>query len=643
MLRDGSKILYKAFKKGVSYRVGDIGENLLDAQNVLLIEDRIETRPAKKKYSSAALPSQVISLSHYINSSGSTKKLIAKSATSLYADNGNGTFSSIKSSLTSGVKHDGITVNGRHIIALGGDGLYAYDGTTIDTLGIPTPTAPTVAAAAGGSLADKTWQVALTYESSTYGAESNQGTASSSQATSGGNNTIAVSAIPASSHGFTDKINIFLKNVTDGGDFLFVAQIDDGTTTYNITDEPTSTQEPPTLNSVPSSGGGKYLAFFNEKLVYAGNGSFPSDVYFSQSNNVDAFGLTGAADLFCPGDGPITGLAVGLYGGDILNQYLIIFKKRSIHLYNEDSAGNPTFMTIDQRTGCTSHKTIVVKDGNVWFMSDSGWRVIENGRLNKKHLADGDIDDIFKSSGFVYEVNKQNTDDAFSVYYSELNSYMTWVSEGAANDFSKCYNYHFDYNAFMPQVIEARSACIGEDSTGRETVFIGDDDGYVYNYDIRKTGGDEATEDSFILDVSQLDVDELEAGTETAIDSFVYLNWLPFEDFDASYNFRSFFVDTVSDPSATDNDLIVKVFINYDRSSATDYAYDIQAATGGFILDQSMLDVDILGDDRSRKRTYGDIMRSGYNILIGLVHNELDTKLKLIAAQLNLSKNGNTN
>ena len=642
MLRDGSKLFYKGFKKGVSYRVGDIGDALFDAQNLLLIENRLETRPAKKKYSSAALPASITSLSHYINASGSVKKLIAKSSTSLYADDGNGTFSSILGSLTSGQKHDGITINGHHVIALGNDGLYAYDGTTIDALGISAPTAPTVAAAAGGSLADKTWQVALTYESSALGSESNQGTASSSQATSGGNNTIAVTTIPASSDGFVDKINVYLKNVTDGSDFLFVTQLNDGTTTYNITDEPTSTQEPPTLNSAPASGGGKYLAYFNEKLVYAGNTSHPSDVYFSQPNNFQAFGLTGDAELFCPGDGPITGLGVGLYGGDTLNQYLVIFKKRSIHVYNEDLSGNPTFMTIDQRTGCTSHKTIVVKDGNVWFLSDSGWRVIENGRLNKKHLDEGAIDDIFKSNGFVYEVNKQST-SAFSVYYSELNSWMTWVSEGAASDFSKCYNYHFDYDTFMPLVIEASSACIGEDSTGRETVFIGDDDGYVYNYDIRKTGGDEATEDSFILDVSQLDVDELEAGTETAIDSFVYLNWLPFEDFDASYNFRSFFVDTVADPSASDNDLTVKVFINFDRSNATDYAFDIQASTGGFILDQSMLDVDILGDDRSRKRTYGDIMKSGQNILIGLIHNELDTKLKLIAAQLNLSKNGNTN
>jgi hypothetical protein len=643
-LKNGVKKLQRRFTKGVSYKdIDDKGEYLFDSLNMLLIQNKYTVRNGRSKFSTERTSANPQSLSFYKKTDG-TRRVLQKCGTELKIDNGVGVFSNLLTGLSSSTKHDAVTMNNRHIIALGSDGLYGYDGTNMVTLGITAPSAPTTAIAAGGAMSAQKWEVAITYYASSLGAESNQGAASNQSTTAAGNLTIAVTAIPVSTHTLVDFKNVYIRNVTDAGLFYYVGQIANATTSLNITADPVSIQTPPDTNSVPLAGGAKYVAIFNSRLVYAGNSTYPNDVFFSEVDAPDAYDFTATTStLTIQGDGDITGIATGFYTNSVLNQYLVIFKKRSTHVYYEDSAGSKVTI-IDDSSGCVSHKTIQVKDGSIIYLSENGWRIITNGEY-KKSLSDGAIDDIFKFSNYTYSVNKQNLDNAFGIFYSELSSYMCWVSEGASTSNQRVYNYHTDYDTFMPLNMRASCAVSGEDSSGYETVFIGDEDGYIYKYDIRQPYTDAGTVDAFTLDVSKLDEDKLEESTLNDIESNLWFSWYPQSDMETSYNFRDFLTDSVMDPNDADQTIDITAYVNYQRQTASQYNYDIVNTPegSGFQLDVSRLDEVALADDRSRIRAKADLNIAGYNILIGLSKTVSGQKWTLERCQLNYTQNGNLN
>lgn len=649
-LRSGIIKANRAFNLGVSYRLGEIGEKLFDASNLIHLEGKLSTRYGLHKFNTASFSTNPLSLSFYKKFDDSTRKIILKTDSVLKAASEDGVFADIKTGLTSTTTHDAVTMSGRHILAIGSDGLFSYDGTTVAPLGVSAPTAPTTAVAAGGALTDKTYQVAVTYVCSSTGFESNQGAASANVTTNSGagNSTIAVTAIPVSTHPLVDKKNIYLKNVSDSGNFLLVTQIDAATTTLNIVANPASNAlSPPTGKDVPVAGGGKYLAIFNGALCSAGSSTYPSDCFFSNPNEPDGWSTLNSL-VHAQGDGPITGLAVGNYRNQEITQYLVIFKRKSLTVYYQSTAGaaNDTETFIDG-VGCVSHKTIKVKDGNIYFLSDQGWRVFSQGALVSKTLADGDIDDIFQISGWTYGINKTAITSAFSAYYSELDTYLTWVSEGSSTSFDKCYAYNLGPRLwdgqFMPQQFsQCTCACAGEDTNGNSVIFIGRSDRNIYTYSIRNPFYDDTTSNGFVLDVSQLDVDKLQAEGTTSIPVSATLNWAPNDDFDATFNYRNFFLEAISETSAANSAVTMSAYLNFSRTISTIFLYNF-FATEGFQLDVSRLDVDILADDRTRSRQFADINKTGRNILINISQNVKGARLQLLASQLNYSKNGNSN
>lgn len=645
--RDSGKVQYKKFSKGVSYKSGDIGEKLFDSQNMVLIQDKMQTRPGIDKITTAQMGAIPNSISYYGKDDGSTRKVIVKAGTTIYSSDATDTlsFTTLQGSLTETNKHDSVTINGRHIVAIGTDGLFSYDGTTFAELGIDAPTAPSVAAVnASGTLSDKTYTVVITYEASGIGFETNAGTASGTVTTAGGDDSINVTSIPVSTHPLVDFKNVYLRNQTDSGNYLFVAQIANATTSYSITANPASTADtPPEGKDPPLSGGAKYLAIFNGQVVSAGNSSFPSDAFFSNANEPDGWS-TDNDIVHAAGSGPITGLGVGLYTNSQLTQYLVVFKKSSLTVYSQppDTQGSP-IETFVPGVGCVSHKTIRVKDGNIYFMSNYGWRVIQDGKVLERTLADGDVDDIFRISGFTYGLNKLALENAFSVNYTEMDSYMTWVPEGSNDTLSKCYNYHFDKNAFMPLSIPlCTCACEGENGDGEDTIYIARTDRNIYSYDIRNDNSDDIVTTGFRLDTDQVDVDALTEDDLSPIEAFVIFSWFPDDDYDCTYNFRSLWLEGISDSSSETSAVTVKAFLNLSRSTSYEYSYNFFLQEG-FELDVSMLDVDVLGDDRARVRVDSDINRTARNILIGIFQSVEGAYLQLLSAQLNYSKNGNAN
>jgi hypothetical protein len=235
------------------------------------------------------------------------------------------------------------------------------------------------------------------------------------------------------------------------------------------------------------------------------------------------------------------------------------------------------------------------------------------------------VDDIFKSPGFVYEINRNGLPKTFSVYYPTLDQYMTWVSEASNSTFTKAYVYEFDNNGFKPFEFNTPANCatIGETSNGRDIVLIGTNDGYLLKHSIME---------------SKSDIDQ--DNDPVAINAFAVLPWMTDDgDFDATYNFRELILKAI--PSG--NPLTVKTFIDYNLASEQQGDYDFISPNAGFTLDESILDQDSFGDERSIVTARSDINRVGETLAVGFYQNEINSNIGLLSMQIDSSKNGNRN
>jgi len=619
------------FNFPVSYRLYEARpEKLVDALNVFTLQNTLQTRPGSSRFNSNTLGGPVLSVSYFKSTAGVRYRLV-KVGTVLYSVNDVGVATSIKTGLSSSTKHRGKTVNNRHVVAIESDGLFSFDGTTFTALGQAAPSAVSVAAAGGGSLADGTWTVKVTFYSSSFGFESN-GSASSSIVTTGaGSNKINVSGIDATAaNGFIDKVRIYLRDEDANSAYNFITEQAIGLTTYTILDESTSTFIVPTTNSPPIAGGGKYLAEFGGALVYAGNSTYKNDIFFAGLGTPDSIDQTITQTLLhASGDGDVTGLGTGFYNNASLDPYLVIFKKRQIYVYS-NRASSPKFVCISEKIGCVSHDTIQVINGNVVFLSESGWRIIVNGKMiedlnqNPITLGASDIDDIFRSRGFVYELNKSNMSNFFSVYYGQLNQYMTWVSEGSDNTLRKTYVYEIDSSGFKPYSFysNATCGCSAEDASGNEVVLFGDANGFLYSHSIQE---DRSDYDS--------------SGAAKSIPAFALLSWIDGEDSATTYNFR----DLILRATASSNTLTVKAFVNFNLQDVDNYSFDFTDPNSGFILDVSLLDEGVFSDGRTVVSAKVDINRSGESLLVGFYQDIINSNMNLVSAQLDFSKNKNRN
>ena len=617
---------YRKLNKPISYRLLDQGK-LSDCRNIISNEGIEETRYGLKRYNDTTLGGAITSQSFFKKSSGTGYRL-AKVGTVLYKVSPTGAHTSLKTGLTAGVKHRAVTFTDRHIIALGSDGLFFYDGTNFSQLGQAAPTSPTATIAAGGGLVDgTTYQVAITYYSSTTGFESNYSVTATATATAV-NKTIAITSIPATAANLSiDKVRIYIKNVTANGSYLYSSEVALGSTTYNITAMSVSTITPPTDNYPPETGGAKYLTVFGDRLVYAGSSSYPTEVFFSKTYLPDAFDNVDIPGvLLVAGQGPITGLATGFFDDAALNPYLVIFKRNSISIYSE-IGGNVAQALLDENVGCVSADTIRVGNGMIYFLSDHGWRVIKRGTLVKKSdsmpytLGDGDIDDIFTRTGWTKEINSDNYANFFSSYYTINSQYITFMSEGQDTSIKKAYVYSEKIGGFRVWDFkyELSSSCDSEDDNGNQAVFIGDSTGFIFTYSIKNNRYDE---DSSLNQLS--------------IPAKMNLSYIQSDDETTSYNFKTLTVKAL----ANDNDITVKVYPTYNADPYDTLTYEFPNISESFTLDVSQLDIDTIGDDRTPVTVKGDISLTGEALLVSFEQDIVGGNIGLISAQVEINKNG---
>lgn len=121
------------------------------------------------------------------------------------------------------------------------------------------PTAPTLAALAGGSLVDgSVYKVIVTYYEGVAEVESIAGTASASITPTGADLSITVSSIPVSTWPLVTARKIYLSK--DGGAYYYYSTISNNTaTTTTITADTTSTETPPDQWYISKIDGDLYL------------------------------------------------------------------------------------------------------------------------------------------------------------------------------------------------------------------------------------------------------------------------------------------------------------------------------------------------------------------------------------------------
>lgn len=627
-----AKVHWKNFNMPVSYRT-NVKDRMKDARNVYSDQDVLETRYGISRYNSTALGNDPTSVTFFKQNDG-TRHIVAKDGTSLVSVQASGAHTSISTGLTDGQKHRAITLNGRHILAMGTDGLKAWDGSTFTQLGQAAPTnTPSVAASgSGNSLPASDYRVRCTFYASAYGFETNAGPESATVTVSSGQQIDVTNLDSSASNGFIDKKRVYVKDVTADGPYYFWEEINLATTTSTVDDEITSTIEPPETHATPPSEA-QFIVLFGNKIAVSGNTNSPGSVYLSQPYLPDAFDDAINVDILqVAGGGGCTGLAVGTYQDSYEAPYLVLFTESSIEVYTEIN-GVAQQSILDDTQGCTAPDTIKTIGGDVYFMSNTkGWSKIENGVIEKNRktgkpvtLANRDIDDIFTKSGYIYELNKSNFQNFFSVYYPTLEHYLTFVSEGGDTNIRKAYNFEFQIDGFRPyewSSLYFTCAALGKDSNSEDVVYLGGQGGYIYTHSVNETRAD-------------IDIDN----NSVNIDVFTYLYWWSGEDLDASYNFGSFILKGL----AQDNEITAKYFEGYSTDNNQEQGIELSGSGTGFILDVSKLDEGILGDGRDIVQYQGEILRTSKAILIGLFLNANDVSIGLLEGQLDISKNGNPN
>lgn len=183
--------------------------------------------------------------------SNDTHTAILHAGTKVYTMNDAGTTAEIDTGFTDGEIMDFLNY-GNQLFYAAGEANHSriYNGTSARKWGITGPaSAPTFAADSGTGITG-TFQYKFAYKNSTSGHVSTASSASASHTVA--NKTINLTGLTASADSQVDKIRIY--RTTDGGSiFFFLAEIDNGTTTYadSTADASLGTEEAPLYNDVP--------------------------------------------------------------------------------------------------------------------------------------------------------------------------------------------------------------------------------------------------------------------------------------------------------------------------------------------------------------------------------------------------------
>ena len=356
----------------------------------------LNKRPSRRKYNSTTLGSDPITsqIRYYKNSDATQKYVIATSSFLKVGADSAGTFSNIKTGLTANQRFTFITFKDFLYCFNGVDTNQVYNGTTCEDMGVPVPTAPTLAVTTGGLTGAYLYKV--TYMIDSY----QEGSASVASSSISPSNQGVTVTIPTSSNTRVTHRKIY-RTKANGSVYYLVATISDNTTTTysdGTLDVSLGVTQAPTDYGVPASY--RYVALHGSRVFLARNSTNKSRIIFSDIRNgiayPDVFPADNYLDIAKDDGDEITGITEDHVGN------FVVWKKKSVRAIFTDG-GSPKGWSIGKpytNFGNIAPYFLVKTPIGVIYMSRFGKkknRLMLWGGIGVKHILeelDPILDDI---------------------------------------------------------------------------------------------------------------------------------------------------------------------------------------------------------------------------------------------------------
>ena len=346
--------------------------------------------------------------------------------------------------------------------------LFRMDQYFWNTAGLAAPsTAPTIAQGAAGNLTAANYYAVVTFYNSTTGIESNPSPASSVLALAG-SKTIDWSGIPVSANGFVTARRLYRTLPGQVGEYFFVGQINDNTTTTYSSE------------NVIIADMGRAVSFNNgvppaqltvgviwRERLFCTDGT---DLFYSEYLLPECFGDESILSIY-PDDGHVI-RAVHAFG-----DRLIIGKTNKIHYLVGADRSSFNVLTLSDRHGCLSHHSMKSAEGQLFWY----------GSGNNFYRSDGNSVQEISSVALrstLDNVPDNRVDQIVSEIYPSLGWYVTTLPQGAGNNsVVVVYNYKtnawsiFDHPTDAPQFF-----CEFFDENLEQQLMATFYDGHVYQY-----------------------------------------------------------------------------------------------------------------------------------------------------------------
>lgn len=452
-------------------------DELSEAVDIQLIEDgKIKFPRDGQSYYGLENGSKITGIFPFYKSDG-TQQLLRIEGTHLqkYNTSTSDWDNVLGATYTTGLDTEAVMAYDRLYLCNGTDNLTYYDGTSITTFtAVTAPVSPSCTRT--GTTGTYTFSYKITSVTAV-------GESLPTAAVSDVCNTATLDTSTYMTIAWTAKANAIGYNLygRKDGKWYFMTYLD-GNGTVSYVDKGTLTPDdsivPPEGNSTQGPKG-KHVAVYKDSLFIYGDPTNPSRLYYSgggdKINDFSAGSGGGFVDI-TKNDGQIgTGMA-------IFKNSLIAFKEKAIYQFSFSTTGAPQYSSVTNAIGCSSGRSIVLVENDVFFSSYNGVYTIGNESgfaidvLRTNELS-AKVRSIFQSM----EPSRRGNVSAVYAKTANLNLVIFSYTPAGGTYNSKALVYDRERLAWYEWTnIQANCWATYTESTGEYKVLYGDDNsGYV--------------------------------------------------------------------------------------------------------------------------------------------------------------------
>jgi hypothetical protein len=256
----------------------------------------------------------------------------------------------------------------------------------------------------------------------------------------------------------------------------------------------------------------KYCVIHDKHLVVAGASTAKNTVFYSGTSDINDFTSSGSGSIVL--DDQVVGLKS-------FRNELFLFCRNSIYkLQNINNSSTIAVVPVTKNVGCVDGKTIQEFAGDLLFLAPDGFRTVAGtARIGDVELGTVSkaiqplINDILTSSiTFEYSSVVLRDKSQYRMYYSGADQ-STANSKGITGTLTA---RGFEWTEVKG--IQAPAVSSGFNSDGREKVYHGDRDGYIYNHDTGSAFNPAGTSTNILAEYQSPDFDYGDFGTLKTLD-----------------------------------------------------------------------------------------------------------------------------